>query len=57
MPPIEEKLTDTLPCPSVEMINRALGETGSEVHILMDLLEAADALGAKAAHFVRQSRL
>ena len=45
-------MTDTLPCPSVEIISRALGESGSEVHLLMDLLEAADALGNRQRRVV-----
>ncbi|KAL1500258.1 hypothetical protein AB1Y20_012926 [Prymnesium parvum] len=53
---LEEKLTDTIPCPSVQQIGRTLNESGIEAHVLFDLLDAADALGAKAAHFVLDRR-
>ena len=53
---LEEKITDTLPCPAAAQVARALGEAGGgegggEAHLLLDLLEVADVLGAKAAHF------
>ena len=49
---LEEKLTDALPCPAAAQVARALGDAGGgEAHLLLDLLEVADVLGAKAAHF------
>jgi sacsin len=53
---LEEKLTDTLPCPGMEGIKRALSDAGHEAHLLLDLLEVADSLGAHAVNFVLDGR-
>ena len=53
---LEEKLTDQLPCPSAAQVAAALADAGHEGHLLLDLLAAADGLGARAAHFVLDER-
>ena len=53
---LEEKLTDTLPCPSADAVRATLSEAGHEAHLLLDLLEVADYLGARAVHFVLDRR-
>ena len=53
---LEEKLTDSLPCPGIEPIKRALSDGGSEAQLLLDLLEVADSLGARAVNFMIDGR-
>ena len=53
---LEEKLTDRLPCPTTEQVGRALAEGAPGMHVLMDLIEVAEALGAHAVHLLLDRR-
>jgi hypothetical protein len=57
---LEEKLTDRLPCPTTEQVARALAEgapgMAPGLHVLMDLIEVAEALGAHAVHLLLDRR-
>jgi len=57
---LEEKLTDRLPCPTTEQVGRALAEgapgMAPGLHVLMDLIEVAEALGAHAVHLLLDRR-
>ena len=57
---LEEQLTDRLPCPTTEHVGRALAEgapgMAPGMHVLMDLIEVAEALGAHAVHLLLDRR-
>ena len=58
---LQEKLTDTFTLPDSRSLSRALGGDGvggePGMHVLLDLLEVADLLDARAVHFCLDRRV
>jgi len=53
---LRDKMTDSFPCPPSAALRQSLKAQGHESNLVLDLLEVADLLGAKAAHFLCDRR-